>query len=240
MTRQLPLPFDETPRYEAADFCAAPSNELARKFLAAPESWTNGRLVLWGEGGCGKTHLLSVWAAERRAVIVYGPQLRGLSPPPVAPVAIDDSDLVPEPTALLHLLNAAAEAGQPVLLTARTPPARQNIPLADLASRLRASLAVQILPPDDELLAALLGRLATARQLVLTLPVRNFLLTRLPRTPAALREAVARLDRAALAAGAKISRHLAASILDDLAIQEHAEPEKLLPNNHKPPETDLV
>jgi chromosomal replication initiation ATPase DnaA len=220
MTRQLPLPFDDQPRYVAAEFCAAPSNELARKFLAAPASWTNGRLVLWGEDGCGKSHLLHIWAAERGAAVIRGPLLRGFEAPPEGEVAVDDADAAPEPAALLHLLNAAAEAGQNVLLTARTPPARQDITLADLASRLRASLAVQILPPDDELLSALLSRLALARQLVLSLPVRNFLLTRLPRTPAALREAVARLDRASLAAGGRISRQLAAGLLEDLAVGE--------------------
>jgi chromosomal replication initiation ATPase DnaA len=223
MTRQLPLPFDDEPRYAAAEFCAAPSNELARKFLAAPGSWTNGRLVLWGEGGCGKSHLLHVWAAERGAAVVRGPFLRGFEAPPAGPVAVDDADAAPEPAALMHLLNAAAEARQPVLLTARMPPARQAIELPDLASRLRASLAVQILPPDDELLSSLLSRLALARQLVLNLPVRNFLLTRLPRTPAALREAVARLDRASLAAGGKISRQLAAGLLEDLAVEDTKE-----------------
>ena len=79
---------------------------------------------------------------------------------------MDDADIVPEPTALLHLLNAAAEAGQPVLLTARLPPGRQRQKLPDLGSRLRASLAVEINPPDDALLGALLlPRLAAARQL---------------------------------------------------------------------------
>jgi chromosomal replication initiation ATPase DnaA len=217
MIKQLPLPFADPPSYAAADFVTAPSNQLAREFLDRPEAWTNGRLVLWGEPGCGKTHLAQIWAAERGAAFVDGAQLRDFLTPQTAPVAIDDADAVSDETALLHLINAAAEAGQPVLLTAQSPPARAAITLPDLASRLRASLAVEISPPDDELLTTLLSRLAADRQLVLNLPVRNFLLTHLPRTPAALREAVARLDKAALAGGGKISRPFAASLLSDLA-----------------------
>ena len=136
--------------------------------------------------------------------------------PILTPLAIDDADTVPQETALLHLLNAAAEAGHPVLLTAREPPSRQTHLLPDLASRLRASLAVEISPPDDAMLTQLLFRLAAARQLILNAQVSQFLLTQLPRTPAALREAIARLDRAALAAGGKITRPLAAQILTDL------------------------
>ncbi len=232
MNRQLSLPFVPATRYAASDFCPAPSNALAREWLARPDGWTNGRLFLWGAPGCGKTHLLHVWADTQRAAILDGGQLRGVAPPPQTPVAIDDADIVADPRALLHLLNAAAEVGQPVLLTARLPPARQAQKLADLGSRLRASLAVEIGPPEDELLSLLLTRLAAERQLALNLGVRNFLLTRLPRTAAAMREAVARLDRAALDRGVKITRGLAAGLLEDLADPDVAA--EMLPNRHLP------
>jgi chromosomal replication initiation ATPase DnaA len=215
MGKQLPLPFPDLPHYAAEDFVTAASNELAQEFLAKPTSWTNGRLVLWGEPGCGKSHLACVWAGDHGVRPIHGPTLRGLPDRQPGPVAIDDADMVPDEAALLHLINSAAEAGQPVLLTAQTPPSRTAYTLPDLASRLRASLAVQILPPDDNLLATLLGRLAADRQLTLDLPVRNFLLTRLPRTPGALREAVARLDKGSLG-HRKITRTLATDLLADL------------------------
>ena len=214
--RQLPLPFTEVPSYAEEDFCAAPCNALARSWLQKPEAWTNGRMVLWGEPGCGKSFLLHLWARAAGAMIYRGTELRGLLPLPGAPLAIDDADTAPEETALLHLLNAAAEAGYPVLLTAQAPPARQKLEVPDLASRLRASLVVEIAPPDDAMLSALLFRLAAARQLILNAQVSGFLLTRLPRTPATLREAIARLDHAALASGGKITRALAAEVLSDL------------------------
>jgi chromosomal replication initiation ATPase DnaA len=138
----------------------------------------------------------------------------------------------------LHLLNAAAEAGHPVLLTARLPPGRQLHRLADLASRLRASLAVEITPPDDDLLRALLFRLAAARQLRISPAMAGYLLQRLPRTPAALREAVARLDRAALAAGGKVTRLLAAQSLGDLLTPGFSD--KLLSNGHSPDHPQLL
>jgi chromosomal replication initiation ATPase DnaA len=144
---------------------------------------------------------------------------------------VDDADAAVDEPALLHLLNAAAESGQPVLLTANTPPARQNFALADLASRLRGSLAVAIGAPDDAMLAALMARLAAARQMPLDFRVQNFLLSRLPRSPAAYREAILRLDRTALASGAKISRTLAANVLADLTAPEQPE-ENLLHTRH--------
>ncbi len=212
--KQLALPFAEEQNYATADFCNAPSNAMARDWLARPDAWSNGRLVLWGEAGCGKTHLLHIWAAATGAAIINGASLQGMIRP-LGPVAIDDADIVPDPRALLHLLNAAAEAGHKVLMAARLPPARQSYKLADLTSRLRAAEAVEIRAPEDELLALLLTRLAADRQLALSISLRNFLLNHLPRTAAALREAVARLDRAARDLGIKINRQLACQLLSD-------------------------
>jgi chromosomal replication initiation ATPase DnaA len=214
--RQLPLPFIEKQVYAEEDFCVAPCNALARSWLEKPAAWTNGRMVLWGEPGCGKSYMLHLWAQSAGAVIYQGHQLRGLAELPSTAVAVDDADVVPEEAALLHLLNAASEAGHPLLLTSQAPPARLDLRLPDLASRLRSSLTVEISPPDDAMLGLLLFRLASARQIVLSDPVSQFLLTRLPRTPAALREAVARLDHANLTSGSKITRALAAQILADL------------------------
>jgi len=224
--RQLPLPFAETPGFLEEDFVGGPSNELARKWLEKPEFWTNRRLVLWGDSGCGKSHLLHIWAKAHGAAVYEGLALRGLVAVPDGPMAVDDADAVADETALFHLLNGAADAGHPVLLTARTPPARQNFGLADLASRLRGSLAVAILPPDEAMLDALLTRLIAERQLSLRLEVRNFLMTRLPRSPAAFREAIARLERAA-SAGIRPTKQAAAGLLADLL-----DGEKLLQTRH--------
>jgi chromosomal replication initiation ATPase DnaA len=156
--KQLTLPFAAPAAFAAQDFCAAPSNAAARALLAAADSWSGGRLVLWGPAGAGKTHLLHIWARDCGAALLPGPTLTGI-PPACGPVAIDDADITPDPRALLHLLNSTAEAGHPALLTARLAPARQPIKLADLASRLRAASAVEIRAPEDELLAQLLTRL---------------------------------------------------------------------------------
>lgn len=210
--RQLALPLPHDPGYAAADFLPAPSNHEARAWLARTAEWPGGRLALWGEGGAGKTHLLHLWAEETGAALLPGPSLRGVPAPPGRALAVDDADAAPE-APLLHLLNAAAEAGRPVLLAGREPPARWGTRLPDLASRLRATASVQVHRAEDDLLRALLARLLSDRQLTLPEGLQDWLALRLPRDAASLREAVARLDRAALAAGGRVTRALAAAVL---------------------------
>ncbi|MEJ1976129.1 MAG: hypothetical protein WDN49_08545 [Acetobacteraceae bacterium] len=167
-SRQLALPFGHAAHYDAAGFLPDASNAEARAWLEAP--WPDGRLALWGGEGCGKTHLLHAWAERAGAALLPGPAVRGLLHMPLAGgVAVDDADVAPEEP-LLHLLNAAAEARLPVLLAAREAPGRWQTRLPDLASRLRATVAVELHTPGDAMLRALLSRLLADRQLAVAEP----------------------------------------------------------------------
>jgi len=213
VARQLALPFTRAQHFTDADFLRAPSNHQALAWIDRDAAWPLGRLALWGAAGSGKTHLLHVWAHRAAAEVLT---LRDVpSAPPRRPLAIDDVDLAPE-LALLHVLNSAAEAGLPVLLAARRPPARWEIKLPDLASRLRATTAVEIRPPEDVLLRALLARQLAERQLRVDDAVQDWLILRLPRTPAAIREAAARLDHASLATSGRFTQRQAAQVLAGL------------------------
>ncbi|MGH7103463.1 MAG: chromosomal replication initiator DnaA [Acetobacteraceae bacterium] len=216
---QLALPFTETEEYSEADFLDDPANREAQAWLARPLDWPGGRLCLWGESGVGKSHLLHLWARHTGALIQRGRTLSEAIAPPLGAIALDDADLAPEDR-LLHLLNSAREAGLSLLMAAPAAPARWPVSLPDLASRLAATAAVSVGPPADALREVLFARLLSARQLVLAPPLIAWLLTRLPRHPAALAEAAARLDRAGLAAGRPLSRQLAASALLPLLMAE--------------------
>lgn len=211
---QLALPLALAPRRFESPVVAARSNAEARAWLADSTAWPQGRLALWGPQGCGKTSLLRDWAARAGAMVVAGRAL-GMPAPP-GRLAIDDAAAAPE-RALLHALNAAQEAGHAVLLAHAAAPARWAVSLPDLASRLRAITAVAIGPPEDALLRALLARLLAARQLRVAERMQDWLLARLPRTHAAVAEAVSALDAAGQASGQPIGPALARRVLPWLA-----------------------
>jgi len=215
--RQIALPFPETGLYPPSEFLESDSNEAALAFLANIAEWPGGRLCVWGEQGCGKSHFAHVFAARTGGMVLPASELTRDKAALTAPaIAIDDADTATDARALLHLLNLAQEEQRPVLLLARTPPAAWDFSLPDLVSRLRAMLAVQIKAPDDELLAALLRLLAAQRQILIDEAVRDWLLTQLPREGGALRTAILRLDRASLAARLPITMSFARKILADL------------------------
>ncbi|MGE0222784.1 MAG: chromosomal replication initiator DnaA [Acetobacteraceae bacterium] len=190
--RQLLLPFTEpAERFAAADFIAMESNAAALAWLRRPDDWPERRLAIWGRRGCGKTHLLHIWTEHAGAVLCKAASLSAETLPDLERgIALDDADAVGDEAALLHLLNACRDAGCPVLLAATDPPARWPVQLPDLASRLRAILAIGIGAPEDTLLQALLVRLLAERQIELPASLQDWLLLRLPRTAGAVRAAV--------------------------------------------------
>ena len=207
---QLALRFPRDPRFRADELVPNPAQDEAQAWLARTADWPMGRLVLWGEPGCGKTHLLHAWAERVGGAVLDGVPAEEW---PDAPLALDGINRVEDEAALLHLLNRAAEARQPVLMAGRTPPGRMELQLPDLASRLRATTAVEIGAAPEAFLRTLLARLLAERQLKVPEPLQAWLLTRLPRSPGAVRDAVALLDAKALERGQAITKALASSVL---------------------------
>jgi chromosomal replication initiation ATPase DnaA len=209
---QTGFAFPHHPRYSVHDFIAGECNREALTWLEAV--WPEQRLALFGPAGCGKSHLLHVWAKQAGAVLLGGQTLLDLEGVPASgALVLDDADTVRDETLLLHLLNTARDRGMRLLLSGRIAPARWPVRLPDLSSRLRAITAAEIGPPDDNLLAALCLRLVADRQMVVSPSVQAWLLRHLPRSPAALREALVRLDRASLVAQAPITRAMAVRVL---------------------------
>jgi chromosomal replication initiation ATPase DnaA len=173
--------------------------------------------------------LLRIWGSRTGAAVLAGPDLSGF-PEVASPAgaAVDDADRADE-AALLHLLNTARDLGCPVLLASQEPPARWNVTLPDLASRLRAITAVEIEAPDDDLLRRLLLLWLTERRLVADEALHERLLAHLPRSPEILRAAVVRLDHDALASRRRkvtglMLRAALAAVLGDGGPEETLDP----------------
>ena len=221
MPRQLAFDLPLRSASGRADFFISPANALALATLDAPEAWPQRRMLVQGPAGAGKSHLAHLWADERGAAMVAAVSLtRAVVPGLIAAgaVVVEDAEAIggtPEAeAALFHLHNLAAAERAFLLLTAARPPRDWGLVLPDLASRMVALATVQIAPPDDALLAAVLVKLFADRQLAVTPALITWLVAHIDRSLAEARRVVDLLDAAALAEGVKVSRALAARVLD--------------------------
>ncbi|MCC5962461.1 MAG: chromosomal replication initiator DnaA [Rhodobacteraceae bacterium] len=215
----MPMPLSLPVRLSRADFVTAPCNAAALAMLEG-DDWPQGKLVLTGPQGAGKTHLLHIWAARRDALLLDGTTLGAADPAHLAArgaVAIDGAAQVAgDPRAeraLFHLHNMLAAGGGHLLLAARAPVRDWGIALPDLASRLLAAAHVTLGAPDDALLAAVLDKLFADRQLTIPDTLIPYLLARMTRSLAAAQMLVARLDAESIARKKPVSLRLAGEVL---------------------------
>jgi chromosomal replication initiation ATPase DnaA len=215
--RQLALDWPHRPALTRADFVVGAANEAAIAMIDAFPRWPNRVAVLVGPPGSGKTHLASIWreasgAREIAARDLGRADLGSLLATGAVLVEGIDADEV-SPTALFHLLNLVREREAFALLTSRIAPAALDFPLADLRSRLRAAVPVELEAPDDALLTQVVAKLFADRQLPVDAGLIDYLGRRMERSLEAANRIVAALDAEALAAGRPVTRQLAAQVL---------------------------
>lgn len=215
--RQLAFDLPLDPRYGREDFLVSASNERAYALVEGWPDWPHPVLVLTGPPGSGKSHLASIWATRAHAwTIAAAAVTRERIPHLVSggALVIEDADRGPrDEAALFHLLNVAREQGTALVLTGRPAAKEWGLATPDLLSRLRLAPCVEIAPPDDALLRAVLVKLFLDRQLVVDTSVVDLVALRIDRSLETARAIVAALDGEALSRGRRITRPLAAEIL---------------------------
>ncbi|TRW97648.1 chromosomal replication initiator DnaA [Paracoccus sp. M683] len=224
MPRQLTLDLAGDPAHSRADFLVAEANRLALATLDTPESWPQGRMLLIGEAGAGKTHLASFWAAEhgaqRVAAMALHPEDADALAPEGGALVVEDAHRAggvgPAEQALFHLWNICHARRCLLLLTARCAPRDWGVVLPDLRSRMDAMPQTRIATPDETLLAAVLVKLFADRQLVVSAGLIDWLVLRMDRDLGLARRLVAALDQAAMADKKPVTRRLAQDLLDKL------------------------
>ena len=192
------------------DFFVSDANADAFAILRASDTWAEGKLVLTGPEGAGKSHLARVFMADTGAVL-----WDGIDTHPGGPVVVEDADRLPhaQEEALFHLHNNL-RGQHPLLLTARAAPARWDIALPDLKSRMQATQIARIDDPDDALLQVLLMKLFADRQINPPVTLVQYLAPRIERSFTAAQAIVAALDAEALRLKKPIGRGMAAALLD--------------------------
>lgn len=217
--RQIPFDLPHAESRARADFLVGPSNRDALALVDAWPDWPAPIVALTGPEGSGKSHLASIFAARSGAALMPASALDSEAVPRLlsgnALVLEDLGEGALDEAALFHLMNLVGEQRASLLITARRSPAAlaAELATADPASRLRAVPAVAIGAPDDALLGAVAYKLFADRQLVPEEGLVPYMLARMERSLAALRDLVAALDREALARKRPLNKSLASELL---------------------------
>jgi chromosomal replication initiation ATPase DnaA len=215
---QLPLAFGHDTARGRDDLRVSQRLAAAVAIVDSWPSWPSPVVILAGPVGSGKSHLASIWRERSGAVDIHPLKGSGAAVPSAAgPVVFEDADRVGfDETELFHVINSVRENGTGLMMTSRLWPISWPVTLPDLASRLKAATTVEIGEPDEELLFQVIVKLFADRQLNIDDRLVQYVVSRMERSLGAAQTIVERLDRLALARGTRITRGLAAEVLNEL------------------------
>ncbi len=210
--QQLHLPLELVPEPRLEDYLPGPNAEAVGAVTAMAQGSGEPFLLLFGNPGTGKTHLLQaacLAATERGRQSRFVP----LDAAELAPTLLDgleQLDLVAVDAveaiagngawehALFDLFNRVREQGHQLLAAATSPPDALPLQLADLRSRLQWGPRYRLLPLSDADCEELLAHAARRRGMQLGPNLARYIMNYHARDPASLLELIARIDALSL------------------------------------------
>lgn len=210
--QQLVLNLPIAPAYNLQAFVETSANWEALTLIRRWPDWPARVLMLYGDAGCGKTHLAHIWKDEANAFLVTPQDVPYLSPHNAVSqngcLVVDNYDLIEDEAWLFHVYNLVQEREGYLLLCGVKSPGQLEIALPDLKSRLRAVPAIQIQTPDETLLKGLFTKLFLERGLETTEEINDYLVNRIERSYASVHHTIKQIDDYAFALRKPLSLNL--------------------------------
>ncbi len=196
--RQLALDITALPAPTFDNFVVGRNAEAIAHLRAAIAGSGERFVYLWGEAGCGRTHLLKAAAGAVRATYVACDS-NSVFDDDTPLLAADDVEHLGADAqiALFHRYNTLREHGGGLIASGRVPPVQLTL-RADLVTRLSWGLVVQLHALTDDERAQALTQRAKALGFTLSHEVTAYLLTHAAREMGALFATLDALDRYSL------------------------------------------
>lgn len=212
MERQGFLSFDIRALQSRSDFFVANCNQEAVNFIDHFREMNVFAGLIYGEQGCGKTHLTHLFSEKGKTFFITEGQNDYIDSD--AELYVFELEQNFDEEFLFHVLNTVFQKKAFVLLTAEHN--QFDFKLNDLKTRFNSIPQIKILMPTKQVMDAVLIKQFTDRQWVVEPKVISYLLKNMDRSFTVLEHVVQKIDEIVCETKGKVSIALVKKVLEEL------------------------
>ena len=198
---QLLLNFNQKQNFNYNDFYVSESNFYAFKLIDTWPKWEKKILNIYGETGCGKSHLSQIFISKHKAKLFKENQLNNdllLKLKLYENLILDEFENRTDEKLLYSLFNLVEQDNKFLIINSKKPITENEFLLNDLKSRVKNCLFAEIKIPDDELIFALILKNFSDKQISIDKKIIDYIVKRIDRSYSKIKEFIYKVDEMSL------------------------------------------
>ena len=215
---QLIFKFPFSKKYYEQDFFVSSNNFSAYKLIESWPNWPGKWLNIFGQAGCGKTHLAKI--LEKKIDKIKLIEAENINNKIVEDLnsldclIIDNFDNNIDEKLLYSIFNQSKQLENYILINSITSIKDLKINLEDLKSRIRSFLFIGIELPTDDLLKVIISKTLSDNQININPKISDFIINNVERSYDKMFKFLKDLDELSLSTGKSININLIKKVLD--------------------------
>ena len=215
---QLTFKFPFKTSYYEEDFYVSSNNFNAYKLIESWPNWTDKHINIFGQKGCGKTHLATILEKKINSLFIQAKDVEEKMLPFIKSkkcLIIDDYDNNIQENLFYSVLNQSYQSNQYIVVNSIKPIKKLNVKLKDLKSRLDSFIDIGIDLPTDDLIRVILTKSFSDKQIKLEVKLLEYILKNINRSYEEIYNFIHQLDAYSLSSGKSININLIKKVLSN-------------------------
>ena len=198
---QLLLNLNQKQNFNYNDFYVSESNYYAFQLIDTWPKWEKNIINIFGENGCGKSHLSEIFKNKYKATILDEKELKNETLKKLKipqNIILENFKNKTDEKLLYSLFNLVDQDNKFLIINSNLGLMKMDFELIDLKSRINNCIPAEIKIPDDDLIFALILKNLSDKQIKIEKKLIEYIVKRIDRSYRKILEFIYKIDTISL------------------------------------------